>query len=100
MKNKIISFYGALLLSFIILKLCDKINWSWLWVLCPVWIPIVIFIIYVLVKLWQNRGTVPCSGCKYGNSEYNVIFGRRYYCRKDKYYHNDGYRCEKGEWKD
>lgn len=30
---------------FIILKLVGVITWSWLWVLCPFWIPIVILIL-------------------------------------------------------
>lgn len=32
-------FLGALTLLFIALKLCSVINWSWLWVLAPLWIP-------------------------------------------------------------
>lgn len=40
---------------FIALKLCKVISWSWLWVLSPIWIPLVIvilfFIIILIVKL-------------------------------------------------
>lgn len=32
-------FLGALTLIFITLKLTDNIDWSWLWVLSPIWIP-------------------------------------------------------------
>lgn len=35
-----IGFGGALVLLFIGLKLGGLIQWSWLWVLCPIWIPL------------------------------------------------------------
>ena len=46
-----ISFTGALTILFIALKLCHIINWSWWWVLSPIWISllIAIFIIAILV---------------------------------------------------
>lgn len=34
-----IGFCGLLAVAFIILKLTGVINWSWLWVLAPIWIP-------------------------------------------------------------
>jgi hypothetical protein len=33
-----IGFTGLLLIAFIVLKLCNVINWSWWWVLSPAWI--------------------------------------------------------------
>lgn len=33
-----IGFFGLLTIVFITLKLCGVINWSWLWVLSPIWI--------------------------------------------------------------
>ncbi len=33
-----VGFLGALVLVFIILKLCNVIGWSWWWVLSPLWI--------------------------------------------------------------
>lgn len=36
-----IGFLGALTLLFIALKLTEVIDWSWWWVLSPMWIPIV-----------------------------------------------------------
>ena len=52
-----IGFCGLLAVTFIVLKLTGIINWSWLWVLAPIWIPtaitiaiIVIVLIVVLVK--------------------------------------------------
>lgn len=52
-----IGFCGLLSVAFIVLKLTGVINWSWLWVLAPIWIPtaitlaiIVIVLIVVLAK--------------------------------------------------
>jgi len=33
-----IGFAGLLTIVFIVLKLLDKIDWSWWWVLSPLWI--------------------------------------------------------------
>jgi hypothetical protein len=33
-----VSFTGLLTVAFIVLKLCHVIEWSWWWVLSPVWI--------------------------------------------------------------
>ena len=38
-----ISFFGLLQIVFIVLKLIDKIDWSWWWVLAPMWIPLAIW---------------------------------------------------------
>ena len=43
-----IGFTGLLQLSFIILKLLNKITWSWLWVLSPTWISIILFIAIII----------------------------------------------------
>lgn len=37
--NKSIGFAGLLALLFIGLKLGNVIEWSWLWVLSPLWLP-------------------------------------------------------------
>lgn len=34
-----ISFANLLGIAFIILKLCHVIEWAWVWVLAPIWIP-------------------------------------------------------------
>lgn len=36
----------ALGLIFVALKLMGYIKWSWIWVLCPIWIPIAIVLIF------------------------------------------------------
>ena len=40
---------SLLLIAFIILKLCGVITWSWLWVLSPLWISLIIEIIFFVV---------------------------------------------------
>lgn len=35
-----IGFFGLLTIVFITLKLIGIIDWSWIWVLSPIWIPI------------------------------------------------------------
>lgn len=56
---------GVLTIIFIVLKLVGVINWSWLWVLCPLWINILLTIIVLVViaimdkrtsdKRWKSR---------------------------------------------
>lgn len=41
-------FLYALTLEFIFLKLTGNIAWSWIWVLSPIWIPIVLIIVFTL----------------------------------------------------
>lgn len=57
-----IGFCGILAIVFIVLKLVGTINWSWWWVLAPIWIPWVIalaivgivFLIYFIAYLVTN----------------------------------------------
>ena len=57
-----ISFLGALALLFIGLKLGNVIDWPWIWVLSPLWIPIallatiflLIIIIVVLIGVFKK----------------------------------------------
>jgi hypothetical protein len=44
-----ISFMGALFLVFLVLKLCDVIDWSWWWVTAPLWGSIVLGIIITIL---------------------------------------------------
>ena len=44
-----VGFCALLTLVFITLKLLGKITWSWLWVLSPMWIPIVIIIAIAII---------------------------------------------------
>ena len=38
-----------LTLIFIILKLCGVIHWSWVWVLAPLWISAIVWIIFAIL---------------------------------------------------
>ena len=42
-------FAGVLTIVFIVLKLCHVINWSWVWVLSPLWIGWALMLIAALV---------------------------------------------------
>ena len=54
-----IGFFGLLTIAFIVLKLIGVIDWSWIWVLAPTWIPLALVlgililagIIYCIIKL-------------------------------------------------
>lgn len=43
-------FASVLLVVFIVLKLCHVINWSWWWVLSPLWIAIILCIIVGIIE--------------------------------------------------
>lgn len=40
---------GVLLVVFIVLKLCKVITWSWMWVLSPLWISLILWGIILLI---------------------------------------------------
>ena len=42
-----VGFFGLLTIVFIVLKLIDVIQWSWVWVLAPTWMPVGIAIICI-----------------------------------------------------
>ena len=42
-------FSSLLTLVFIVLKLIGVINWSWWWVLAPLWIPFGIVLVLVII---------------------------------------------------
>ena len=58
-----IGFGSTILLIFIILKLVGVIDWSWWWVLSPIWIPVVLllavsillFVVYRIVKYFRLK---------------------------------------------
>ena len=47
-----IGFCGLLAIVFIVLKLTKVITWSWWWVLAPLWIPVAIFVVLVIIVLF------------------------------------------------
>ena len=54
-----IGFVGLLTIVFITLKLCHVIDWSWWWVLAPLWITAaiiaVVMILVVIVAIIVDR---------------------------------------------
>jgi hypothetical protein len=55
-----IGFFGLLTIVFITLKLTDYIDWSWWWVLSPLWIPfaIIVLVIVLLTMFTNGRFTI------------------------------------------
>lgn len=45
------SIGGVLFLIFLVLKLTNVIDWSWWWVTAPLWIPISIWVVFVVLIL-------------------------------------------------
>lgn len=53
---------GVLTIAFIVLKLCHVIEWSWWWVLSPIWIPLsvlvlvwIVFLIFISIKKKRHK---------------------------------------------
>ena len=44
-----IGFFGLLTILFIGLKLGGVINWSWLWVLSPLWISFSVAVLFIVI---------------------------------------------------
>lgn len=48
-------FLGLLQIVFIVLKLCNVIDWSWMVVLIPTWISIGIVVIMIIILFIINK---------------------------------------------
>ena len=102
-----IFFVEGLALLFIALKLCGVIDWSWVLVLIPIWLPalliMIVFAVAIVRDKWEQRGTVPCRECKYRGSIVSESFGNvKIRCLMNRTYYPDGHRCREGErvrWK-
>ena len=56
--NTALSLDSILAIVFVILKLTKVIDWSWWWVLSPIWIAFILWLVPVIIigiKLWQQR---------------------------------------------
>lgn len=54
-KNTVgIGFCEVLAIVFVVLKLVGVINWSWVWVLAPMWIPLLVGVVLLVVVLCIN----------------------------------------------
>lgn len=51
-KRAVIDVNGLLLVAFVVLKLCGVINWSWWWVLAPLWAPLLIFLVFMTITFF------------------------------------------------
>ena len=49
-----IGFFGLLTILFVALKLTGVIAWSWVWVLAPMWIGIVIWFVIMFIILYST----------------------------------------------
>ena len=49
-------FNTLLAIAFIVLKLCHVIDWAWIWVLAPLWLPLVLgILIFIGVWVWMSH---------------------------------------------
>lgn len=44
-----VGFFSLLGIAFIILKLTNTIDWPWVWVTAPIWIPVVLAVIILTI---------------------------------------------------
>jgi hypothetical protein len=53
-----IGFFGLLTIVFVTLKLTNYIDWSWWWILSPLWIPVslVIFVALITAIVLEYKG--------------------------------------------
>ena len=53
-----IGFTGLLTIAFIVLKLTGTVAWPWVWVLAPLWISAILFVLVLLivgVLVWADK---------------------------------------------
>lgn len=53
--DKGLSFASVLQIVFIVLKLCKIIDWSWIWVLAPFWISVIVYGIFGILIYLELR---------------------------------------------
>lgn len=53
--SKGVGFGGLLTIVFIVLKLLKIIEWSWVWVLSPIWIPTAFIILIMILYVIANK---------------------------------------------
>ena len=49
-----IGFVGLLTIVFVVLKLLHYIDWSWWWVLSPIWISFLLAIVFIVILIVIN----------------------------------------------
>ena len=53
--NKGVGFTGLLTLVFITLKLLKVIDWSWWWVLSPIWITAILVVVLLILTIISEK---------------------------------------------
>ena len=48
------SFASLLTVLFVALKLTDYIDWSWWWVLSPMWICLLLWLVFAIAVVWAK----------------------------------------------
>ena len=49
LKGRDLAITGSLGVAFVVLKLTGVIDWSWLWVTAPLWLPVAIVVVLFVV---------------------------------------------------
>ena len=52
LESRLLNLNGLLTMALIILKLCGVISWSWIWILSPLWIIILVLAVCKIV-MWR-----------------------------------------------
>ncbi len=50
--NNGIGLVGVLFVVFLVLKLTHVIDWSWWWITAPLWVPVVITLLVLVIQGW------------------------------------------------
>lgn len=50
-----IGFCGLLTIVFITLQLIGVIQWSWWWVLAPIWVPLLLVLLFAIVYVYGKK---------------------------------------------
>ena len=50
-----IGFFGLLQIVLIVLKITERIDWSWLWIFTPVYLWLVTVIVLICLVSWLNK---------------------------------------------
>lgn len=72
-----VGFPTLLFLLFLGLKLTNYINWAWIWIISPLWIPVVIILIIFIVLILGSVISLLINRSK--NKKLNNMYGQKRY---------------------
>lgn len=75
---------SLLTLLFIILKLCNIISWSWIWIVSPLWIVLGINILIILVFFFYTVIKVLRQNIKYHKENTGKVISKKQKQKKEK----------------